>query len=70
METTTTKQELLNAINTELQLAYEDTLEEVLELLQIRRQQDEEDIKDIQSAKEDIKINGTVSWEDVKRGIA
>lgn len=70
METTTTKQELFNAINTELQHAYEDTLEEVLELLQIRRQQDEEDIRDIQSAKEDIKINGTVSWEDVKRGIA
>lgn len=70
METITRRQALLKAIYEELEQAYEDTLEDVLELLKIRKTEDEEDIRDIQTAKEDIKINGTVSWEEIKKEIA
>jgi len=66
----TTKQVLLKAIYEKLEDAYEDTLEDVLELLEIRKNEDEEDRKDFQSALEDIKTNGTIPWSEVKREIA
>ncbi|MUG91204.1 hypothetical protein F7734_01295 [Scytonema sp. UIC 10036] len=69
METTTKRQALLKAIYEQLEQAYEDTLEDVLELLHIRSSEDEEDIQDYDAALEDIKKHGTVSWEDYKRGI-
>ncbi|MBD2771814.1 hypothetical protein [Iningainema tapete] len=69
METTTKRQALLKAIYQRLEQAYEDTLEDVLELLDIRASEDEEDIRDYDAALEDIKKNGTISWEDYKRGI-
>lgn len=58
---------MLKAISEELEQAYEDTLEDVLELLKIRKNEDEEDIRDIQAAKEDIKINVTGSWSQIDR---
>ncbi|MDJ0733249.1 MAG: hypothetical protein QNJ47_04035 [Nostocaceae cyanobacterium] len=63
METTTKKQALLKAIYEELQNAYEDTLEDVLELLKIRKNEDEEDIKAIEAAKKEP----TIPWEQVKQ---
>ena len=63
METTTKRQELLKAINKRLEQAYEDTLEDVLELLDIRRAEDEEDIK----AFEDAEKEPTISWEKYKQ---
>ena len=63
METTTRKQALLKAIYEQLELAYEDTLEDVLELLKIRKMEDEEDIQ----AFKDAENEPTISWEQYKQ---
>ncbi|MBW4671585.1 MAG: hypothetical protein KME60_30205 [Cyanomargarita calcarea GSE-NOS-MK-12-04C] len=63
METTTRKQALLKAIYEQLELAYEDTLEDVLELLKIRKIEDEEDIQ----AFKDAENEPTISWEQYKQ---
>ncbi|MBD2163923.1 hypothetical protein H6G04_05840 [Calothrix membranacea FACHB-236] len=65
METTTKRQELLKAIYERLEQAYEDTLEDVLELLDIRKAEDEEDIK----AFEEAKNEPTLTWEQYKKEI-
>jgi hypothetical protein len=70
METTTRKQELLKIVYEKLEHAYEDTLEDVIELLDIRKAEDEEDIKALREGREDIKKNGTIPWEQVKRELA
>ncbi|MGB3203882.1 MAG: hypothetical protein WBB28_02705 [Crinalium sp.] len=69
MEITAKKQALLKAISAQLEQAYEDTLEDVLELLDSRKSEDEEDIKDALAELEDAKINGTVSWEEYKQQV-
>ncbi|MFB2773113.1 hypothetical protein ACE1AT_28145 [Pelatocladus sp. BLCC-F211] len=66
MENAKTRQALLKAIYEELEQAYEDTLEDVLELLKIRKSEDEEDVRDIHAAKNDT----TISWEQYKRETA
>ncbi len=63
METTTKKQALLKIIYKKLEQAYEDTLEDVIEILDIRLSEDEEDIK----ACEDTKNEPSISWEQYKR---
>jgi len=63
METTTRKQALLKAVYEQLELAYEDTLEDVLELLKIRKIEDEEDIQ----AFKDTENEPTTTWEQYKR---
>ncbi|MBC6429732.1 hypothetical protein FM036_02225 [Nostoc sp. HG1] len=63
MKTTTKRQELLKAINKRLEQAYDDTLEDVLELLDIRKVEDEEDIK----AFEEAENEPTISWEKYKQ---
>ncbi|MEH2410613.1 hypothetical protein [Nostoc sp.] len=63
METTTKRQELLKAINKRLEEAYEDTLEDVLELLDIRKVEDEEDIKAFEKAENEP----TITWEQYKQ---
>jgi hypothetical protein len=70
METTTRKQALIKAIYERLEQAYEDTLEDVIELLDIRKAEDQEDIKALDEGREDIKKNGTIPWEQVKRELA
>ncbi|MEH2414759.1 hypothetical protein [Nostoc sp.] len=67
METTTKKAALLKAIYERLEQVCEDTLEDVLEMLDIRQSEDEEDIKDALAELEDAKVNGTVSWEQYKQ---
>ncbi|MEA5580567.1 hypothetical protein VB620_04325 [Nodularia harveyana UHCC-0300] len=67
MEATTKKQALLKAISERLEQAYEGTLEEVLELLDISEREDEEDIRDAVAELEDAKVNGTVTWEQYKQ---
>ncbi|MDF5730879.1 MAG: hypothetical protein PUP92_23415 [Rhizonema sp. PD38] len=62
METTIDGQELIKLIHAHLDIAPESTLEEVLELLE-----DEKDLRDYDQGTEDIKINGTVSWEEIKK---
>lgn len=63
METTTKRQALLKAIYEKLEQAYEDTLEDVIELLDIRKKEDEEDIQAVKEAKNDT----TISWEEYER---
>jgi hypothetical protein len=63
MQPTKTRQTLLKAIYEELEQAYDDTLEDVLELLKIRKSEDEEDIQDIHTAQDDT----TISWEEYKQ---
>ncbi len=70
MEITTKRQALLKAIHERLKESYEDTLEDVLELLDTRASEDIEDIKAMRESREDIKRNGSVSWEQVKQEIA
>ncbi|MDF5714370.1 MAG: hypothetical protein PUP93_10870 [Rhizonema sp. NSF051] len=62
METTIDRQELIKLIYAHLDIAPESTLEEVLELLE-----DEKDLRDYDQGTEDIRINGTVSWEEIKK---
>ncbi|NJM22702.1 MAG: hypothetical protein HC907_30370 [Richelia sp. SM1_7_0] len=69
METTTTKQTLLKAIYAELETAYDDTLQEILELLLIRKQEDEEDERDFEEGLKDVAKNGTFSWEEIKQNL-
>ncbi|MBX9257132.1 hypothetical protein H1Q63_24940 [Desmonostoc muscorum CCALA 125] len=63
METTTKRQELLKAIYKKLEDAYEDTLEDVLELLDIRKTEDKEDIKTFEEAENEP----TITWEQYKQ---
>ncbi|MEO1764764.1 MAG: hypothetical protein AAFR83_23060 [Cyanobacteria bacterium J06629_18] len=70
MEVTARRQELLKAIQERLESAYEDTLEDVIELLDIRKAEDQEDIKAIKEGREDIKRNGSIPWEQVKQELA
>ncbi|MEO0844296.1 MAG: hypothetical protein AAFV71_21640 [Cyanobacteria bacterium J06633_8] len=70
MEVTARRQELLKAVHERLEEAYEDTLEDVIELLDIRKAEDQEDIKAIQEGREDIKKNGSIPWEQLKQELA
>lgn len=63
METTTKKQQLLKIIYEKLEQAYEDTLEDVIELLDIRKTEDLEDIQ----AFEDAKNEHRIPWEQVQK---
>ncbi|OCQ91975.1 hypothetical protein BCD64_26350 [Nostoc sp. MBR 210] len=63
MQPTKARQALIKAIYEELEQAYDDTLEDVLELLKIRKSEDEEDIQDMLAAKNDT----TISWEQYKQ---
>jgi hypothetical protein len=70
METKTKRQALIKAINEQLELAYDDTLQEILEILKLRKQEDEEDERDFEEGLKDIKENGTLTWEEHKQRIA
>ncbi|MCC5635596.1 hypothetical protein LC593_06980 [Nostoc sp. CHAB 5844] len=64
METTTKRQALILAINEQLELAYDDTLQEILTLLKIRKQEDEADEIDFEEGLKDIAENGTLTWSE------
>ena len=64
------RQALLKAIQERLEQAYEDTLEDVIELLDIRASEDEEDLKAMKESREDIKRHGTIPWEQIKQELA
>lgn len=70
MKTDREREELIKDITVMLYQAYDSTLDEIYALLKtIDEQEDEEDLKAIQEAREDIRINGTVSWEKIKNEI-
>ncbi|WP_414568772.1 hypothetical protein [Nostoc sp. CCY 9925] len=70
METTTKRQALIKAINEQLELAYDDTLQEILELLKIRKQEDESDEIEFEEGLKDIAENGTLTWSEHQQQIA
>ncbi len=60
------RKETIEAINVLLQ-AYDSTLDEILaHLKRIDDIEDEEDLKAVIEAREDRRINGTVTWEEYK----
>ncbi len=64
------RKETIDAINVLLNCTYDSTLDEILALLQkIEDDEDEEDLRDIEASEEDIRINGTVSWNEIKNEI-
>jgi hypothetical protein len=67
MKTDREREQLIEDIIVLLHQAYDSTLDEIYTFLQkIDNEEDEEDLKAYDEAKEDIRINGTVPWEKVK----
>ncbi|MBD2529897.1 hypothetical protein H6G97_10090 [Nostoc flagelliforme FACHB-838] len=64
METTTKRQALIKAIHEQIELAYDDTLQEILSLLEICKQEDESDERDFEEGLKDIVENGTLTWSE------
>ncbi|MEH2231728.1 MAG: hypothetical protein V7K71_19240 [Nostoc sp.] len=64
------REQLIKDINVLLHQAYDSTLDEIYALLKrIDDIDDEEDLKAITEAREDIRINGTVSWDEIQNEI-
>lgn len=71
MKTEREREEIIKVINVLLNQAYDSTLDEILALLQkIEDEEDEEDLKAIKEAREDIRLHGTIPWEEIKKEIA
>ncbi|AVH65307.1 hypothetical protein [Nostoc sp. 'Peltigera membranacea cyanobiont' N6] len=67
MKTEHEREQLIKNINVLLNQAYDSTLDEIHALLKrIDDEEEEEDIKAIREAREDRRINGTVSWNEYK----
>ncbi|MUG91380.1 hypothetical protein F7734_02295 [Scytonema sp. UIC 10036] len=59
--------DIKQAIIQQLETASVETLKEILELLQIRSSEDEEDIIESRKALEEARVIGTIPWSEVKR---
>ena len=71
MKTDSERKQIIDAINILLNDAYDSTLEEIFTLLKKNEEdEDEDDLKAYVEAKEYIRENGTVSWEEVKNEIS
>lgn len=67
MKTEQERKEIINTINELLEQAYDSTLDEILNYLQkIDEIEDAEDLIAVKEAKEDMQINGTVTWNEYK----
>lgn len=70
MKTEREREELIQNINLLLHQAYDSTLDEIYaKLKHIDDLEDEEDIIAVRKAKEDIRLNGTITWEEVQSEI-
>ena len=70
MKTECEREELIRNINLLLHQAYDSTLDEIYaELKRIDDLEDEEDLIAVKEAREDIGLDGTVTWEEVKNEI-
>ncbi|MBD2679605.1 MULTISPECIES: hypothetical protein [Nostoc] len=70
MKSTAEREQLIKDINVLLHQAYDSTLDEIYALLKrIDELDDEEDLKAIKETREDIRINGTVSWDEIQNEI-
>ncbi len=64
------REQLIKDINVLLHQAYDSTLNQIHAFLKsIDDVEDEEDLKAIKEAREDIRINGTVSWDEIQNEI-
>ncbi|TBR57946.1 hypothetical protein B4U84_18490 [Westiellopsis prolifica IICB1] len=71
MKTEREREELIKAINVLLNQAYDSTLDEIYTLLNsIEDEEDEEDLKAYDIAKNDLDSNIFIAWEDIKKEIA
>ncbi|BAZ14998.1 hypothetical protein NIES4071_68680 [Calothrix sp. NIES-4071] len=67
MKTERERKEIINTINELLEQAYDSTLDEVFNYLQkIDDIEDAEDLIAVKEAREDIQINGTLTWNEYK----
>lgn len=67
MKTERERKAIIEAINELLEQAYDSTLDEILSYLQkIDDIEDAEDLIAVKEAQEDMRINGTVTWEEYK----
>ncbi|MEH2259335.1 hypothetical protein [Nostoc sp.] len=70
MKSINEREQLIKDINVLLNQSYDSTLDEIHALLKkIDDVEDEEDLKAIKEAREDIRINGSVSWDEIKNEI-
>ncbi|BAZ13136.1 hypothetical protein NIES4071_49750 [Calothrix sp. NIES-4071] len=70
MKTEHERQQLIKEINVLLNQAYDRTLDEIYALLKrIDEIEDEEDLLAIKEARKDIRINGTISWNEIEEEI-
>ena len=70
MKTEREREQLIQNINLLLHQAYDSTLDEIYaELKRIDDLEDEEDLIAVKQAREDIGLDGTVTWEEVKNEI-
>jgi hypothetical protein len=67
MKTELERKEIINTINELLEQAYDSTLDEILNYLQkIDELEDAEDLIAVKEAREDIRLHGTVTWDEYK----
>ncbi len=67
MKTERERKEIILSINELLEQAYDSTLDEILSYLQkIDEIEDAGDLIAVKEAREDIRINGTVTWDEYK----
>lgn len=65
MKTERERKEIINTINELLEQAYDSTLDEIRAYLQkIDDIENAEDLIAVKEAREDIRINGTVTWDE------
>jgi hypothetical protein len=70
MKTEREREELIQNINLLLGQAYDSTLDEIYAKLKlIDDLEDKEDLMAVKKAREDIRLNGTVTWEEVQNEI-
>jgi hypothetical protein len=70
MKTKREREQLIKEISLLSYQAYDSTLDEIYALLKkIDDVENEEDLKIVKEAKEDIHINGTVAWEEIENEI-
>ncbi|MEH2035745.1 hypothetical protein [Nostoc sp.] len=62
------REQLIQEINILLNQAYDSTLDEIFALLQtIEQEEEEEDLKAYEKAKEEANIDNSLSWEEAKK---
>ncbi|MEM8777740.1 MAG: hypothetical protein AAGF26_02475 [Cyanobacteria bacterium P01_G01_bin.49] len=71
MKTEREREQLIHKIDLLLHQAYDSILDEIYaKLKQIDDAEDEEDLVAVKEAKEDIRLNGTVTWEEIQNEIS